>query len=168
MLVIYICCCTAFSSLSVRQTSPPFTEEHGGGLPDLPRGPVSPCQHQDANLRPPHSDTILFPLFILKSCFTRHCEADCDPTTIPPGCLGSFSTFTVPLPGRKESPRPQRLFNVRGSFSSFQFNKYLSQIYSVPHFALESTALGPTICGKEKGYDRLNVCVPLPKKILVC
>lgn len=35
----------------------------------------------------------------------------------------------------------------------------------MPHFALESTALGPTICGKEEGYDRLNVCVPLPKKI---
>lgn len=111
-----MCCSTAYSSASMSLVPSPFTEEHRRGLPALPR---SHCLSVPAQHKPgaPHPDT--HPLLCCKEeRFSRPCKADSHPTTPPPGPFGGFSTFCSSFSGQKGSPRPQRLFNTRGSFNS--------------------------------------------------
>ena len=151
----------------MRLVSSAFTEEQGGGLSDVFR------LHSLSGAAPRHKLGASSPWH--PSLFSICPKAKLFYQTLPKWlwppplfllleALAVLVYSAVPLPGRKESLSPQRLFNTRASFNFFQLNKYLLSICSVPHFAQESTALGPTVIRKEEMCYRLNVCVP-PKFI---
>lgn len=119
----------------MRLVSSAFTEEQGGGLSDMFR------LHSLSGAAPRHrlgASSLWHP-----SLFSIYPKAKLFYQTLPKwlwppplflllAALAVLVYSAVPLPGRKESLSPQRLFNTRASFNFFQFNKYLLSICLVP------------------------------------